>query len=371
MFDLYTVGQLAGFVISGSVSPMLTQVIEMNGGADPSTMIIFLPSYIGMSLSIFTNWSAQNQGIVDWKLIFLLVAIDLASSKLTFRGLIDAGATIFTIVYCSVTIFTAIFATVLLKRPLNLMQWLGIVVVTLGLCVVGVGSKDDGLDVLDGIGLILIGSMIHSLSYIIAEHVLVHAEDPIAPELLCTLLGITGGVVNIFWQVAYTLPRYELLIEKEVEYKHGNVWVLLGAYVLLITASCINCSSFYYLLGRVGSATTGVMKGVQAVTTFVSCHFAFCHVQSSQCFTPCKGAALLIVLVGVMIYSLSSSQTTSSAVPICIETTGVIPVVTKCSRNVTDTGDLLDEEYIIGSATRENVELLGESALRYGSNQTT
>ena len=61
-----------------------------------------------------------------------------------------------------------------------------------------------------------------------------------------------------------------------------------------------------------GSATTGVLKGVQAVTTFVASHYAFCSVVQSQCFSVPKAVSLVVVLLGVMMYSLASRQTAAT-----------------------------------------------------------
>jgi hypothetical protein len=52
-----------------------------------------------------------------------------------------------------------------------------------------------------------------------------------------------------------------------------------------------------------GSTSTGLIKGVQSVAIFVVSHFAFCSVQQSQCFSMIKGVSLLIVLLGVYIYT--------------------------------------------------------------------
>jgi P pilus assembly chaperone PapD len=48
------------------------------------------------------------------------------------------------------------------------------------------------------------------------------------------------------------------------------------------------------------------MKGVQSAFVFVLSHFAFCSYQVSQCFTYGKGASLVVVLVGVLMYSCNS-----------------------------------------------------------------
>lgn len=303
MTNASTILLLFGFILTGSISPIFVEIISMNGGAENSTMLILLPSTIGMSLSILFNLSACKIGRIQWKYLIFLTIIELFSSKLTFHGLIDAGSTIFTVVYCSVTMFTAIFAFLFLDRKLHIMQWIGISIVTFGLTIVLIDSKNDGSDVTYGIILILIGAMLHSFSYIIVEYLLIITEDPIAPEYMCTLLGLLSGLINISWQIVYTIPRFDHLVVSNIIQHHGSIILILSLYLILIITSLINSSSFYIILRSLGSASTGILKGVQAVTTFISSHYAFCSIQRSQCFTPMKGLSLCIVLLGVVMYS--------------------------------------------------------------------
>lgn len=306
--DVNIAALIISFVVSGSLSPILIQIIAMNGGAEHSTMLILLPSCIGMSLSIMTNLNAVGKGDINWKLILGLTAIDLVSARITVQGMIDAGSTIYTVAHCSITLFTALFAVLIMKKHLQLAQWCGIGIVTLGLCILGVGCHDESPLVVRGIFLILLGSMIHSFGYVMVEHVLVHLDDPIAPELLCAILGGFGGSINIAWQLLYTLPRYKELVVREVLRHDGDIETLVIAYFALTVAACINATCFYNLVHRIGSATTGVMKGLQAVATFISSHYAFCAIQEEQCFTPAKGVSLGIVLLGVMIYTLTGKK---------------------------------------------------------------
>lgn len=303
MLNQQTIALVVAFITSGSIHPILVQLAALNGAAEPSTMLVLLPSCIGMGLSILFNLSALGKGDIDWKSIALLTCLDLASARITLQGMILAGSTIYTIVNCSMTLFTALFAVLLLKRHLGLLEWSGIGIVTLGLCILGIGCQHEEREVSFGVVLILIGSMIHSLSYIVVEFMLVHSKNPVAPEVLCAILGMCGVSFNLFWQVCYTLPRYQELVVDEIEEHNGHANTILLTYFALMIATSINATCFYNLMGRVGSASTGVLKGLQAVTTFVSSHLAFCSTQKSQCFTPLKGVSLVVVLAGVLIYS--------------------------------------------------------------------
>jgi len=205
-----------------------------------------------MSATILLNLSAIRKGTIQWKYLLLVTFTELISSTLTFHGLIDAGSAIFTVAYCSVTIFTAFFASIFLGRKLCVMQWMGIFTVTFGLTIVLIGSEQEGKEVTYGIFLILIGACLHSLSYVISEYLLIVSDDPIAPEYLCTLLGLLSGLINIIWQIFYTIPRFDVLVMDQVFQHHGNIEVICVVYLLLISISFTNSATFYTIIGRFG-----------------------------------------------------------------------------------------------------------------------
>eukprot|EP01038_Epipyxis_sp_PR26KG_P007848 gene7848-10656_t len=266
--DYFVVGLLVLFVLSGVVIPLLIEFISISGACEKSTFLIALPGSMAMSLSILTNLKVRKQGIIRWDMIVFIAVCDICSQILNLNGLIYAGSAIFTVVYSSVTIYTAVFARIFLNVRLQSTQWFGIFVVFAGLAIVSIGAKTDGRDVFFGVILILLGSLIHSLTYIASEYLLAIIDNPIAPELLCTLLGSITLCMNLIWQIFYTVPRYN---EK--------------------------------LLGLVGSISTGLLKCAQTVIIFIFSHYAFCSIQKSQCFTISKGFSLLLVLLGVSIYT--------------------------------------------------------------------
>jgi hypothetical protein len=47
------------YILAGAISPILIEVIALEGAADPSTMLVLLPGFIGMGLSAFTNGKAH------------------------------------------------------------------------------------------------------------------------------------------------------------------------------------------------------------------------------------------------------------------------------------------------------------------------
>ena len=303
VIPLQTLFLVLFYILSGIFLPLLIEFISLSGGCEKSTMLITLPTTFGMSLSILTNWPARKIGIIRWKNVFVIAFFDILSHVLNMNGLMYAGSAIFTVVYSSVTVYNAIFARLILKKQLHFFQWCGVIIVMIGLALTSLGTRNDGKDVFFGIWLILVGSMIHSSTYIMSEISLVRTESPISPQLLCSLLGSIELVGIILWQIYYTLPNFDLKVTQEIINHNGNIHDIIIAYVLLSIAAMVHSLCFFILLGKFGSTTTGITKAFQSTIVFVSSHFAFCSIQKSQCFTMLRGLSLCVVLFGVILYS--------------------------------------------------------------------
>lgn len=295
---------LVFYILTGVMMPLLIELVSTNGGADKSTMLIALPNSIGMMCCILTNWPARNTGKVRWNVVFAISFFEMLAQVLNMNGLIYAGSAIFTVIYSSITIYTAVFSYVFLNRQLHVMQWVGVVVVMVGLAMTSLSAKNDGIDVEFGVFLILLGTAVHSFTYIMSEYLLVVVEDAIAPQLLSSILGAIGSFLILCWQLIYTLPNYQTKVVDEFHrHKDGSIEVILVSYLVLSVNAMVHALCFFALLGSVGSTTTSVSKGVQSVAIFIASHYAFCLVQESQCFTPLKGCSLAVVIIGVTAYS--------------------------------------------------------------------
>lgn len=295
------------YVSSGTLQPILIEVLTYNGACEKSTFLFILPTYVGMSMSVLSNMDALKHGKIRWAKMGLLAVIELCSAALCFTGLVCAGSAVFTVIYSSVTVYTALFSRLFFGRELHYMQWGGVFMVMLGLTSSSIGasfnSAEGEEDVGIGIIMIVIGSMFHSLVYILSESIL-KSPDPIAPEFLGSFMGFVGVFVFGLWQIFYTIPRFQDLILDEIEAHDGDLNVIAVTYVILVIVNFIHGVCFYHLIKSVGSTTTGILKGIQSVMVFVISHFAFCAFQRSQCFTNSKGASLVVVVCGVSCYSI-------------------------------------------------------------------
>ena len=340
------------YVASGTLQPILIEVLTYNGACEKSTFLFILPTYVGMSMSLLSNMDALKHGKIRWFKMILLAIIELCSAALCFTGLVCAGSAVFTVIYSSVTVYTALFSRIFFGRELHHMQWGGVFMVMLGLTSSSIGASFGGAegeeDVGIGIAMIIIGSMFHSLVYILSESIL-KSEDPIAPEFLGSFMGCVGVFVFGLWQVFYTFPRFQDLILDEIDAHDGNFNVILSTYAILVIVNFIHGVCFYHLIKSVGSTTTGILKGVQSVMVFVISHFAFCAFQRSQCFTTSKGASLVVVVCGVSCYSIFKLD-----IPVTIST-----VKDQQNQNYSQNSSLLESSMIMPTDT--------ENALQYNS----
>ena len=106
------------------------------------------------------------------------------------------------------------------------------------------------------------------------------------------------------WQLVYTFPRWDTLISDEIAAHNGDFSIIAVTYVGLVVVNFVHGVCFFHMLKMVGSTTTGVLKGVISVLVFIISHFAFCSLQSSQCFSISKGLSLVVVVLGVACYSI-------------------------------------------------------------------
>lgn len=291
------------FITSGMSSPLIVEVLRLLGGYFDYTMLIALPLCLGQSMAIFTNWNSRFGGVIRWKYIFLVSILDMISYAFNANGLLYAGSATYTIVHSSLTVFTAIFSLLILNVIPSRLQWGGISFIVLGLTVAVVNAEHDGREVLLGAVLIFLGTMVHALTYIASEYILVEVEDAISPELLCTITGLIPTIFYVTWQLIYTIPHFQNQITHHIHFASRNALLIFVCYILLAIAAFVHSTLFFYLIHHVGSTPTSMSKIFQSLGLFIASHVAFCEVRKSQCLTARKEVAFGLVLLGVALYS--------------------------------------------------------------------
>lgn len=325
------------YVLSGVTQPLLMTLCKDAGLADPNCQLYMLFYYLGPASVGFKLWWNQHneECMPSWKMILragLITLFDITAQAMNYTGAALAGPTIFAIVYSSVTVWTAVFSRLVLQRKLIPGQWMGIWIVFGGLAITATDhSVQVGSDVAHGLLLVIFGSAMHGLTYVLCEVVMVIQEEafanmpPIVQLVLgdkqeqrltvvqnCAIQGFLAVLFMLMWQIMYTVPHFDHLILEPAQQAGTTLWIagiILGLFAL---ANLIHALSYFFTLRHFpgGATSAGVMKGLQAVLVFVVTHIFFCGKTggTEMCFTPTKFMSLVTVVGGVLLFGFFTEQ---------------------------------------------------------------
>lgn len=296
------------YVLSGVTQPLIMTLIKEAGISDPRAQLYMLFYYLGpasVGLSVKTWPSPSKIGMTA-----LIAMFDLSAQAMNYTGSTLAGPTIFSIIYSSVTVWTAIFSFLLLQRRLSAFQWLGVVVVFGGLCIMGLQSVSLGKDVIHGSLLVFLGSCMHALTYVMSEGIM--HDDHVSIQANCAIQGIVCCISVGAWQLIYTRTHLEEVLLDPLR-DAGTSW--MHALLLLLSfglSNFVHSLSFFFTLRHFpgGSTSAGVMKGLQAVLVFVVTSVVYCGRLggSEMCFSSLKLTSLLTVVSGVAVFGHATEQ---------------------------------------------------------------
>jgi len=273
--DMKLILSLGGiFVLSGVLQPILMAIAENAGIADSTCMIYMLPYYFGPFLLSFTlcfpskNPNNATTASPSFRTCFKAVIIaffDLTAQSMNYSGAAMAGPTLFAIIYSSVTVWTAVLSLIILKRQMICIQWLGVVTVFGGLVITGLDSVALGPKVFHGSCLVLFGSAMHALTYVLSESIMTSNKDGPALSVVmnCSIQMGVGMTINLIWQLTYTRKHFNELIL--VPMQERSTTPLMAFYILgaIALVSFIHASTFFYTLKHFpgGSTSAGIGKG--------------------------------------------------------------------------------------------------------------
>ena len=313
-----TWGNATFYVLSGCSQPLIMALCKNAGLADPNCQLYMFFYALGPSFMIFplllegTKWPS-------WKPILKAVGIclfDIACTVTNYTGASKAGPTLFSIVYSSVTIWTAVFSQLILKRRLDRGQWLAVVTVFGGLTLTATDSLQLGEDVALGVAMIFVGSAMHALTYIMSEGIMTVSEETLSARQNNVVQSMVAATTLMLWQLCYTLPRWDVKIRQPMHAAGTTQAHAFQILLLFSLSNLIHSTTFFHTLAFFpgGSTSAGVMKGLQAVLVFVITHFAYCGRMGGQemCFSKTKFASLVTVSGGVMGYGIATSFYSSS-----------------------------------------------------------
>jgi drug/metabolite transporter (DMT)-like permease len=314
--NAWSLSQAGVYVFSGSSQPLLLQLLRNAGLANARAQLYMWFYYFGPALVMVPllwrgdPWPRTIKSLMVKA--FGIAIFDTIVASMNYAGASMCGPTIFAIIYSSVTVWTAVFSQICLGRKMNAWQWASVVTVFGGLTITANDSLKLGDEVIKGCALVIFGSAMHAMTYILCEAIMTVGEETLSVAQNCGIQATVATIVLGIWQMVYTIPNWEETIGGPMAAANTTV---IWATLLLIMFGFLNwvhSVTFYETLVHFpgGATSAGVMKGLQAVLVFVLTDLAFCGKTGGEelCFTRSKFISLVTVVGGVVSYGLATQQ---------------------------------------------------------------
>jgi len=254
--------------------------------------------------------SPRSDEPTQWNpVIFLLPACcDMTATSLMYIGLSWTYASIFQMLRGSVMIFTGIFSVVFLKRKLGKHQWLGMVVVLIGLTLVGVSSimgpsdSNNAPNPVGGVIVIVIAQLVQATQMVVEEKYLTKYEgiEPLQAvgwEGFWGFLVLSTLLVPMYW-IPGTATGGRLENAPDAFVQMGNsVQVMIAILGNIVSIGFFNF--FGVTVTRTISATTRMV--LDSVRTLVI--WVFSLMIGWQKFQYMQAVGFPFLVLGMFIYN--------------------------------------------------------------------
>ena len=174
--------------------------------------------------------------------MFIIAICAIVGEIANQSSIILAGSLTFTVVYSSVTIWTALFGIPLLHKSPNRIQWTALILIVIGLLssayshtahedlalvprhnvsafeadpVAEQEASASAADFLIGAVCGVLGSISYALMYVMTEKVQKAADAP-PPEALCVFVGMVGTTILLLYIVVWDGPSWKNLVNDQL-----------------------------------------------------------------------------------------------------------------------------------------------------------
>ncbi|EPR58991.1 transporter/permease protein [Toxoplasma gondii TgCatPRC2] len=294
----------AAIVLVNSTQPLLVDLLRYHGGAEPTTLLYLLPTYLGMvfvGLASKTKKSIWNE---KWGRASLLCLCDMLHQISEKAGLVFAGSAAYTITASWSTVWTALLSLLILRKQLRKHQWLGILLICIGFSVkaVQINFTRTNYEAI-GILLTLFASILHGLSFVLNEKYMTGEHQIDGPNLV-GMCGMISSTAITTWILIWTVPQWDVRVRGSIARSGGSIPVVVTVHVALFLLSVLRSATLWYLLKHVGAVSSGILKGARTAIVFLLSHVLYCHLQESQCMTSVKALSVVLCVSGVLVYSI-------------------------------------------------------------------
>ncbi|TPX72702.1 hypothetical protein SpCBS45565_g00014 [Spizellomyces sp. 'palustris'] len=295
------------FLATGLISTLGGQWLHYKGAADGRSMLTILATYIGMvtiHLLPEANSQRRSEPTIAHKSVLCVAFMDVLGNVVLTIGQFSVGSGLFQVIYASMVVFTAFLSRIFLKRTLNGAQWLAVFLIMMGLSINATGGSDpeertSDAKVVAGFFITLMGTCIYSGVYTLNDYLLSNAAIPMAPRQQCFWVGLYSGIICLVLMLFSSIPTL-----REMPLNDSGV---IGMYLVLVISSLGHNLTYFELLESTGAVATGVLQALRAVLVFGLSHLMFCQRDTAQCFTAQKGMSTLVVVAGVVGFSVAKA----------------------------------------------------------------
>ncbi|KAI8593013.1 hypothetical protein BDZ88DRAFT_405206 [Geranomyces variabilis] len=305
----------AVFLVTGLFSTLGQQWLHYQGAADARSMLTILVTYLGMSaVYVLPDPSklnrprsptilAESKG--PKKRAALIAVMDVGGNLVLTAGSFIVGSGLYQVIYASIVGITAIFSYAFLGRNLTPMGWICVGIIMIGMSVTALGSSPlpsagSEHNILFGFGITLFGTCIYAGVYTINDYLLSGTNSRMTPRAQCFWVGFYSTLLTLAVIVLVSIPTLRTMPLSEPG--------VIGMYLALIASSLGHNVTYFQLLESTGAVATGVLQALRAVLVFGLSHLLFCKQDAVQCFTAAKGVATLIVVAGVIGFSVAKAK---------------------------------------------------------------
>ncbi|CBK24652.2 uncharacterized protein [Blastocystis hominis] len=326
------------FLFSGVLDTLCTQQLVYQGASDMRSMFSIFSYYFAQALigitpikfsdevGVITVVDLESSGSLEnevdkhiqvaknmkkLKMLYVLSALlDIAGYVIRTIGMVYCGSGLFQVAFSSVAIFSAIYSHFLLKTYISNMQWLGILVVTFGLCISPLsGSTVTGSPYI-GICLTLLGAQFYALSYIVNEMILRIPGNKGSKEI-CKNVGLLNTFLCLLVILLDTIPNREQLVFSPLRARHATLQEVLISTAVYIGSHTLHSYALYSVQGILGAIWTGLLQCIRACIVFIVSSYLYCSEDPNQCLTYSKIVATIIVTTGIIIFTMGKQRVAS------------------------------------------------------------
>jgi drug/metabolite transporter (DMT)-like permease len=308
------------YLATGCLSTMITQYLFYAGAAEKKTYLTVLAQYFAMTLSVFipVNDNSKKAKVSFFakpahikKNIIIISLIDIFANVISTFGMFLIGSGIYQVIHSAIVVFTAILSRIFLNKKFTIQQWFSLIVITSGLSLSAIGGRSNATGVMGtiGIAITIFGTICYAIIYVLNERILKHEDGPTATQH-SVWVGTCSASITFVYILFFVFPKLDMRksMMNAPLYPNSPMINIILAYVSLVLSHFLHSYTYFVLLGKSGAVTTGVINSIRAVSVFFLSSALYCRDDVSQCFTRPKVASCVVVVVGILLYSVFSSK---------------------------------------------------------------